>query len=334
MSSKKILCACMTWSLIVLLAIACQSSSTSIGREATPVSTLSPCSLECTFVEADDAIYTFPRPGTIVSLKEYKDQVCVTINALQVLEPGDFWEFDDVIRRTTIQVDNQTRQAALDSKEDFIVLGVMRNPQGETIASVGGPYKWCVSAKLSAGIHRVAVTFEKTSGEKASAAWTFELVSGPKPSATPPPTPQAAQIHRKVWFPDFIHDVFPAPGMIPPTEMNAERWTDLLNELHMPTMIITDPDILPVCVALSIPELNKLGRLPTWGSEAFNERFYLQVNGQIVSWQKSIQSHGSTVSWCALAKNSPGEHIVTLYIVTYDDMIHSYSWAFQIEESK
>lgn len=137
----------------------------------------------------------FPEPGAILSLDEYNDPtwrpgrplaeeapgaVCVQVDGSALFEEGDFWEFADVNERTTILVDGQAGGEIVSFAS--LLLSYKRmdppdNPFGKVLASVGGPYHWCISAPLIVGIHRVDVSFEKSSGEVVPFAWTFELVN-------------------------------------------------------------------------------------------------------------------------------------------------------------
>ena len=102
----------------------------------------------------------------------------MTVNGVPLLEDGDDWDAGDVVGRTTIEVDGVPREV-VGHIEDYIVAHEIRveDDEGNLIkaAKVGGPYRWCVSAPLSTGLHRVDVHFEKSDAEMVSFAWTFEL---------------------------------------------------------------------------------------------------------------------------------------------------------------
>jgi hypothetical protein len=147
----------------------------------------------------------FPQPAAVLSLAEYTDpgwrpgrpseqqvpqSVCVEIEASKLLARGDFWKAADVQERTRVLVDaGREYQELVTAFVDQEVLHTLfvppDDPAGTVVASVGGPYHLCVHAPLPAGMHRVDVHFEKSSGEVVSYAWTFELLAAPRSLHTP-----------------------------------------------------------------------------------------------------------------------------------------------------
>lgn len=156
-------------------------------------------------------VEVFPEPAAVLSLDEYSgpgwrpgrpgvqevpSSVCVEVDASALLARGDFWEAADVQNRTTVYVDGGRvysggRQELITAFVDHMLLHTLVEPAGDpsgtVVASVGGPYHLCVYAPLPAGVHRVDVSFEKSSGEVVSYAWTFELLAAPRPLHTPLP---------------------------------------------------------------------------------------------------------------------------------------------------
>ncbi len=140
---------------------------------------------------------TYPRPGKIILLEDFEVKkgmydlscrICVEIDASILLEVGNFWEGQDVINRTTFLVDGVrhflTPQEA-GSYYDLLMPHSIRKGN-QKVAEVGGPYGFCISKRLRAGIHKVDVSFNKDSGTTPIYSWTFEIVES-LPTATPLP---------------------------------------------------------------------------------------------------------------------------------------------------
>jgi hypothetical protein len=137
----------------------------------------------------------FPQPAAVLWPDEYTDpgwrpgrpseqqvpqSVCVEIEASSLLARGDFWDAADIQERTTVLIDGgrefqEMVTAFVSQGVPHTVMDPAGDPAGAVVASVGGPYHVCIYAPVQAGVHRVDVAFEKSSGQVVSYAWTFEL---------------------------------------------------------------------------------------------------------------------------------------------------------------
>jgi hypothetical protein len=272
-----------------------------------------------------------PNQGVTLSLNDYTATVCIQVDACKLIQEGDIWEFDDVYRRTTIQVDNKPTGRRVGPVNDYLVGCRMTDAEDNVLAQAGGPYEWCVHVPLEAGIHRVDVLFKRSDGETVSFAWTFELVRGPAPTSTPLPAPQ--EVDRVGHLPDYVDRVFPRPGEILLPARNLEEWEDLLESRGMPPVRLSTADMKPVCIALSYLELQELGAFLR--DEHFHDRLYLTVDqGHPGDWlyPRFDLISGPTVAQCIETELAPGEHIATVYVDPLDTDLFVYSWAFTVEE--
>jgi len=162
-----------------MLLVACSPA----GQESVKVTPIPPKILPDFLVEIR------PDQGATLSLDDYQTKVCVQVDACDLIGTGDFWDFEDVYTRTTILVDHQPPGGLAGYAYSYMVGCIETDSEGNVVSSAGGPYEWCVCAPLTAGIHRVDLSFEKSSGEVLSFAWTFELVDGPVPTPTSLPVP-------------------------------------------------------------------------------------------------------------------------------------------------
>jgi hypothetical protein len=132
------------------------------------------------------------RPGQIVKLGEYNavehktdvgslpapdspSSVCIEIFADSLFESGDYWELENIVDRTSIEVDGEGRTHA-GSAYDGTMLITMNDSNANEIGRVSGPYAFCVSAPLGPGLHRADIHFKKTSGIIREYSWTFEII--------------------------------------------------------------------------------------------------------------------------------------------------------------
>lgn len=255
MTEAQCICRQILW-LVTLFALALLVACLPAAEEPTPITPISPRALSGFLVDVH------PDQGAILPLDDYTAEVCVQVNACELLCEGDFWEFEDVYTRTTILVDNQPTGGLVGYVSDYIMGCYIEDSQGNELARAGGPYEWCVcAAPIAVGIHRVDISFERSSGEIVSFAWTFELVSGPVPTPTPLPGP--LEVDRVGYLPGYIEAVFPLPGETFLPSQDPEGWSDLLENRGMPPARLTGPDMEPVCVALAYSELLELGTLPS-----------------------------------------------------------------------
>jgi hypothetical protein len=277
-----------------------------------------------------DFLYTVaPKPGEILSLHDYYGSeydlyprlgpaVCVTVSPLSLLEPGDYWEANDVVERTTVKVDGEVQDEPIGEFENYAVehtLGAVNeagNWTGTVVASAGGPYRWCLETPLGAGVHQAEVNFEKSSGEVVSFAWTFELVEGEV--AQPTPLPVATEADRVGVLPDYVEAVYPLPGERIRLPASWGEWR------YFPKQ--------PICVSLKLPKLKELGSLP----KEPQERVYLGVSDSVSPWVNGITYTNNTIRLCAETFTPPGEFLATLYVVPFDSELMMYSWAFTVEE--
>jgi Tol biopolymer transport system component len=161
-------------------------------------------------------LQVFPEAAAVLSLEEYTDpawrpgrpssqevplSVCVEVEASSLLERGDFWEATTIQERTAVRVDGR-RQELITAFVDHMLLHTIvdpaDDPSGTVVASVGGPYHFCFYVPLTADVHRVDVSFKKSTGEVVSYAWTFELFDGPRPLHTPLPAAEATPADQGV----------------------------------------------------------------------------------------------------------------------------------------
>jgi len=312
------------------------------GEKPTLVTSIAPGPLP------DFLLYVYPRQGAFLSLDDYTtaqnwgsrfencinpSPVCIRVDACNLLCEGDFWEFDDVYTRTTILVDNQLTGGQVGDVYGLLMGCYIEDSQGNLLARVGGPYEWCVYAPLVAGVHRVDMSFERSNGEIASFAWTFELVSGPVPTPTSLPVP--LEVDQVGHLPDYIKAVYPWPGEEVCVSPSREEWQEVLDSMGMPDSVQpTSPNKLPVCFALAYPEVLELGTLPAYNS--FLDRIYFSIDG--IALEESLyrspynNSLGvKTSPQCFEIPLIPGKHIATVYVDTFDADLVAYSWAFTIE---
>jgi hypothetical protein len=288
----------------------------------------------------------FPKPGQSISLDYYNDRshwrvgvvvvantpasVCFDVWASGLIERGDYWNADDVVSRTEAIVDGINREVIDSTVADGKVAHGITLPGGPTPqASVGGPYGWCVSAPLAAGLHKAEVRFNKSSGEVISFAWTFTLMEGDTPTPTPLPTP--SHVDRTGALPDYLRLAYPAPGTSVTPKQAMEDWKDFLNTTIQSEYYPDNPNSTPVCVALKMPDIEESGTLP----QRDNERIFLQVDGKVFSWYPVNwfpYYDSSTRAQCIeFDDRKPGEHVAALYVDFFDAEILVYSWSFSLQ---
>lgn len=140
-----------------------------------------------------------PEPGGFTQLSDYPAGVgrvgvgsaapipiCIYIFAGGLIVPGDHWDATDVIARTEALVDEQRREFSDRHWSDERYLFSL-GPIGKPVASVGGPFGRCLFELLGVGLHKVEIRFNKSTGEQVSFAWTFTVLDGAIPTATPYP---------------------------------------------------------------------------------------------------------------------------------------------------
>jgi len=329
------------------LMVACSAILTTPESTITPI----PPSLEPEWLTV-----LYPKPGQIVSTKEYNDakrqthsgslsapqipsSVCIEIWAENLIEAGDDWELGDVISRTTMMVDGIQRKQGGEAY-DGIVLNTLMDGEGNELARVGGPYSWCVSAPVDAGVHLVEISFEKSSGTNETFSWTFTIVDGPIPTRTP--LPEASIVDWSGSLPEYIAGVYPFPGENVIRPLNLENRIDL-DEVWS-TLLVPDDEWRatfptgsnqqPICFALRFDELQELGELPD--SRDWPDRIHFEVDGiRAEDWLYPSNQHYYKDGWisahCIEIPADVGKHTATLYIDPFDTDLFIYSWGFTIE---
>ncbi len=332
----------------VLFILALVTACSPITEELPPITPISPG------LVPDFLFAVYPKRGAILSLDDYGTApvtrvvpvtggeagvICMQVDASKLIDKGDFWDFDDVRERTTILVDNQPTGDQVGSRFDYLVGGGESDIYGNPLSRVGGPYEWCVSAPLATdGVHRVDLSFEKSSSEVVSFAWTFELIDGPVSTSTPLPTP--SEIDRTGLLPEYLETVYPLPGerVLLPSSLKSLHDTLLeriITSRYAVSASIQTADMQPICFRLT-SELMALGTLPTQGYLLF-DRVHFTLD-DVISEQWLFPSSWSYIygeqvlQQCVAMSPTLGEHIATLYIAPYDADLVVYSWAFTIEE--
>lgn len=316
-----------SWFLIlsVLALLACCRPATEDLSTVTPISPrVLPYFLE----------EVYPDQGSIVSTDDYTGKVCVQLDACDLVLEGDIWDFDEVITRTAILVDDQPTGELLEAYA-YLVGCATTDEQGNILSRAGGPYNWCVcAAPIATGLHRADMSFERSNDEVLSFAWTFELVSGPVP--TPTPLPGAVEVDRIGHLPDYVQAVYPSPGEEIRTSPSGGEWQEVLDDMGMPDMVQpTSPNRIPVCFALAYHEVLELGALPAQYN--FLDRIYFTVEG--IALGESLYSSPynrslgmETSPQCFEIPLIPGEYVATAYVDPYDTDLAFYSWAFTIAD--
>ena len=140
--------------------------------------------------------FVAPEPESIYSINDFKagnhyptgvpsaldngaNRVCIELNGKPFLETGDYFAlrpnqgeyFPD---RVTGYVDGEK---VLKDEDTITILGEYRliNEKGEVTASVPGPFIICWNVQLNLGQHIATIEVEKTSGERISYSWSFEI---------------------------------------------------------------------------------------------------------------------------------------------------------------
>jgi len=98
---------------------------------------------------------------------------------------GQLFILDEEQTKLVYQVIGETWYSWGTDVADGVLLIKKMDAEGNILASVSGPYSWCVHAPLAAGLHKVQVSFEKSSGEIVEFSWTFTLVDEPMLTPTP-----------------------------------------------------------------------------------------------------------------------------------------------------
>jgi hypothetical protein len=312
--------------------------------------------------EPDWLSIAFPKPGQTISLEQYNDPnfwraggvvatlspatICFDISARWLLEKGDFWNAKDVVQRTTVLVDDLPRGVVTGTLASGMVAYIMGLPpvilptgaptplatQVPLLTATGGPYGWCVSAPLTAGLHRAEVRFQRSSGKIQSFAWTFTLTAGEVPTPTALPTP--AQIDAIGALPEYLKLVYPLPGISTTFQQAKDGWREYFNKNARSEYRPTTPSALPVCVAFEMTTLERFGTLP----KEENERIYLQIDDTLLHWEDWLwfpaNERGSSVRVQCAEWNTPilGDHVVTLYADFFNAPMLIYSWKFSIHE--
>lgn len=94
--------------------------------------------------------------------------VCVVLNAAALLEPGDFWTTEDIVRLASLSLDgddalfsNQVTDGAV-ARELYV--------DGDLAAATGGPYGLCWNGPVQEGRHLASFRFLEHSYE-----WWFTI---------------------------------------------------------------------------------------------------------------------------------------------------------------
>ena len=90
MTKAQCICRQISW-LAILFALVLLVACLPVAEEPTPITPISSKALPDFLVDA------YPDQGAIVSLDDYTAEVCVQVDACELLHEGDFWEFDDIL---------------------------------------------------------------------------------------------------------------------------------------------------------------------------------------------------------------------------------------------
>ncbi len=117
-------------------------------------------------IEPDDPqITTFN-----ISVEWEPGSVCVVFDAAELLQPGDFWESDDIVIRSSLTLNRQQLEMApmvMDGivAQEVTLLQVDENGMERVVgeASTGGPYGMCWKGSSEEGLYVAEFSFEEHS---------------------------------------------------------------------------------------------------------------------------------------------------------------------------
>ncbi|HEX2998011.1 MAG TPA: hypothetical protein VHP14_24515 [Anaerolineales bacterium] len=273
----------------------------------------------------------YPERAQIVLQSEYdqdigfntKSSICVEVAAQHLVEAGDYWEAEDVVERTVILVDGVQRYHS-GGIRDYIVGFYFDGDR-----DVGGPYAFCMSAPVGAGIHRVDLSFKKSSGMTPVFSWSFEIVENSIPTATPLPAPGFTDERGNL--PPYLRAVYPRPGQI----VSLEKYVITVPE-DKGIWDFSHLNEKAICFVFNIDKLKEVGSLPS-DTEDWASRIYVKIDGSLLeNWTHLYSYTGFSEdkelfqTHCVPGVSTPGHHSVTIYIYPYDKDLVMYSWGFMI----
>lgn len=285
-----------------------------------------------------------PAPGQTLSLADYRsagyetyrgqlglsaapDAVCVAIEAVYLIASGDHWELADILERTAIFVDDEAQEISGEIL-DGIVYNALRDRAGNELASVGGPYAFCVAAGLVAGLHRAEVRFTLSNGEIEQFAWTFTITKGPAP--TPTPLPIAEVVDSTGELPHFLRAIFPPPGGTVPVASDTTLWREL--EAIWPGLSSEQQDNF--CLAIYTERLPAFGVFPN-SNRRWNDRIKMAVDGNTLSGSQATYTRRywdeeRISATCYKVPYKMGSHTATILVEPFEQPVTIYSWAFNV----
>lgn len=128
-----------------------------------------------------------PEPESTLSAVDYEGRSIVVVQSVisteAILEPGDFFDADDVMERVTLLLDGHTPETVPLGEQRCITKEVqlekitLSDEEGNIIASSPGPLaSRCWYVPLEPGEHEATVRVHKTSGAVLEYTWTFIIV--------------------------------------------------------------------------------------------------------------------------------------------------------------
>ena len=128
-----------------------------------------------------------PEPESTLRAFDYEGRSIVVVRFVirteEIVEPGDFFDVDDVLERGTLLLNGRTPETVSLGEQKHIMAEVqlakivMPDKEGNTIASWPGPLaSRCWFVPLEPGKHEATVRVHKTSGAVLEYTWTFTIV--------------------------------------------------------------------------------------------------------------------------------------------------------------
>ena len=128
-----------------------------------------------------------PEPESTLSAFDYEGRSIVVVQSVirteEILEPGDFFDTDDVLERGILLLNGRTPETVSLGEQRYITSEVqlakimMPDKEGNIIASSPGPLaSRCWFVPLELGKHEATLRVHKTSGAVLEYTWTFTIV--------------------------------------------------------------------------------------------------------------------------------------------------------------
>lgn len=170
----------------------------------------------------------WPEPGSKRPLYDYQNYliydatqpgICVDFGGiLLLLEEGDFLTTEELFKRFSLKVDNQSI-----NEPDYVFMrdtkgfdGILDSDTNEPIYSApeGHPYFLCFYTDLQEGLHTATFIARKSSGQELNYTWSFYLLNTT-------PTPAPTQIPNEP-LPPYLEFTSPQPGNVLPVAAYVE----------------------------------------------------------------------------------------------------------------